>query len=521
MSKKECKRVPSYAIRHLIQSLKEKGRTCRKGAEQRIDREILICDPEEEYVRRLAEALLLKKEVTAGVRICSSPEMVQELLKIGLIKVLLISEDVPYEKRKQIFTGKRIILTRQHCVDLGEEETELRKYQPVDGLMTGILKGLQEEKFPGSCADNGNGRILGVYSPVHRIGKTTFSLKLGKALDSADKVKAWKEGLINNAIYLLIIIAVIYTYTQNSRFLSVASIVNIISLSAANIPIACGIAGTIVLTGTDLSAGRVVGLTACISASLLQSVTYATKIFPDLPVLPIPLVILIVIVVGGIVGWVNGFFVAKFHLHPFIVTLATQLIVYGILLMYIMLNGNNGQPLSGLDKSFKNFVTGSFLKIRGVPIPNYVWYACVVVVFMWFMWNKTTFGKNMFAVGSNPEAANVSGVNVMRTTILVHTLAGCMYGITGFIESARIGSNQANTGLNYECDAIAACVIGGVSFVGGTGKISGVVLGVFILRIIFVALQFLAVSQNMQYVIKGLIILIACAIDMRKYLVRK
>ena len=111
-----------------------------------------------------------------------------------------------------------------------------------------------------------------------------------KALDSADKVKAWKEGLINNAIYLLIIIAVIYTYTQNSRFLSVASIVNIISLSAANIPIACGIAGTIVLTGTDLSAGRVVGLTACISASLLQSVTYATKIFPDLPVLPIPLV---------------------------------------------------------------------------------------------------------------------------------------------------------------------------------------------------------------------------------------
>lgn len=188
MSKKECKRVPSYAIRHLIQSLKEKGRTCRKGAEQRIDREILICDPEEEYVRRLAEALLLKKEVTAGVRICSSPEMVQELLKIGLIKVLLISEDVPYEKRKQIFTGKRIILTRQHCVDLGEEETELRKYQPVDGLMTGILKGLQEEKFPGSCADNGNGRILGVYSPVHRIGKTTFSLKLGKALAQSEDV---------------------------------------------------------------------------------------------------------------------------------------------------------------------------------------------------------------------------------------------------------------------------------------------------------------------------------------------
>ncbi len=340
-------------------------------------------------------------------------------------------------------------------------------------------------------------------------------------LDAKDKRTYWKELLINNALYILLLIAIIYTYTQNHRFLSTNSIVNIISLSAANIPIACGIAGTIVLTGTDLSAGRVVGLTACVSASLLQSVSYATKMFPGLPVMPIPVVILIVILIGGVIGWVNGFFVAKFNLHPFIVTLATQLIVYGILLMYIMINGNNGQPLSGLDNSFKSFVTGSIISVGKVPIPNYVWYACAIIAIMWFIWNKTAFGKYMFAVGSNPEAANVSGVNVMKTTILVHTLAGCMYGITGFIESARIGSNTANTGLNYECDAIAACVIGGVSFVGGTGKISGVVLGVFLLRIIFVALNFLAINQNLQYIIKGLIILIACAIDMRKYLVRK
>ena len=124
--------------------------------------------------------------------------------------------------------------------------------------------------------------------------------------------------------------------------------------------------------------------------------------------------------------------------------------------MYVMINGNNGQPLSGLDQSFKDFVTGSLLKIGGAPIPNYVWYAVIVVIFMWYIWNKTSFGKNMFAVGSNPEAANVSGVNVAKTTILVHTLAGAMYGITGFIEAARIGSNSANTGFNYECDAIAA-----------------------------------------------------------------
>ena len=346
-----------------------------------------------------------------------------------------------------------------------------------------------------------------------------------QSLDAKDKKTFWKEALINNALYILLVIAIIYTYTQNHRFLAPSSIVNIISLSAANLPIACGIAGCIVLTGTDLSAGRVVGLTACISASLLQAVTYSTKMFPNLPVLPFPVVILAVVLVGGIVGWVNGFFVAKFQLHPFIVTLATQLIVYGSLLMYIMINGNNGQPLSGLDDSFKNFVTGSFLTFgegtSKVTVPWYVLYAAIIVALMWFIWNKTTFGKNMFAVGSNPEAANVSGVNVMKTTIMVHTLAGMMYGITGFIESARIGSNTANTGLNYECDAIAACVIGGVSFVGGTGKISGVVMGVFLLRIIFVALNFLSINANLQYIIKGLIILVACAIDMRKYLVRK
>ena len=351
-----------------------------------------------------------------------------------------------------------------------------------------------------------------------------------KTLDARDRRMFWNELALNNAIYVLLLIAIIYTFFRNPLFLSTSSIVNIISLSAANLPIACGIAGCIVLTGTDLSAGRVVGLTACISASLLQSMDYATKMYPNMQPLPIPVVIIIVMIVGGIVGLVNGFFVAKFQLHPFIVTLATQLIVYGVLLMYLMNNGNNGQPLSGLDQSFKDFVTGSFISIPAtntlglptqVPIPNYVWYGLIVVAVMWFIWNKTTFGKNMFAVGSNPEAANVSGVNVMKTTIMVHTLAGMMYALTGFIESARIGSNQANTGLNYECDAIAACVIGGVSFVGGTGKISGVVLGVFLLRIIFVALNFLSIDMNMQYVIKGMIILVACAIDMRKYLVRK
>ena len=334
-----------------------------------------------------------------------------------------------------------------------------------------------------------------------------------------DKLKKVGDILLNNAMYISIAIAVVYIAIMRPTFIKLPSIINILSLTAAKLPIALGIGGCIVLTGTDISAGRVVGLTACISASLLTTVF---KVFPNMTnAVPLPLVLLLVIGVGALVGFVNGFSVAKFKLHPFIVTLSTQLIVYGIILMYLMRGVNNGQTLSGLADSYRSFVTGTLFTIGGVAVPKYVLYSLILTIIMWVIWNKTTFGKNMFAVGSNEEAANVSGVNVMRTIIMVFMLAGMMYGITGFLDGARIASANANTGLNYECDAIAACVIGGVSFVGGIGRISGIVVGVLLLQIIFTGLNFLAVDANMLYIIKGLIILIACAIDMRKYLVRK
>ncbi len=342
-----------------------------------------------------------------------------------------------------------------------------------------------------------------------------------RRLSSAERRTSAREFVINNLLYILLAVAIIGITVYDPRFLSLSSIVNIISLSAANLPIALGIAGCIILTGTDLSAGRIVGLTACVAASLLQATGYAGKMFPNLGTLPLIVVFLIAIAIGALVGFINGFCTAKFNLHPFIVTLATQLITYGALLIYLMQGTNNGQSISGLDTRYTDFITGSLFRIGATSIPNYVLYSLLITALMWFVWNKTAFGKNMFAVGSNPEAANVSGVNVARTIILVFTLAGVMYGITGFIEAARIGSNSASTGLNYELDAIAACVIGGVSFVGGIGRIGGVILGVVLLRIIFVGLTFLGIDSNMQYIIKGLIILVACAIDMRKYLVKR
>ena len=352
------------------------------------------------------------------------------------------------------------------------------------------------------------------------------SKELAAKAKSFDSKKA-VDLLLDNALYILMIVAVIYIQVfKNSNFLRPSSLINILSQTAAYLPLALGIAGCIVLTGTDLSAGRCVGLTACISASLLQAVTTSNKMWPEIGTLPIPVVILIAMGIGAAVGVFNGFFVAKFKLHPFIVTLGTQLILYSCLLLYVKMGNNGGMAISGLDKSYSDFIKGSIISVptgngTSTPIPNYVWFAILLAAVMWFIWNKTTFGKNMFALGSNEEAARVSGVNVLMTTVLVFALAGAMYGWTGFVEGARVGSNTANTGLNYELDGIAACVIGGVSFVGGIGKIRGVIIGVVLLRIIFVGLTFMSVSSNLQYIIKGLIILVACAIDMRKYLVRK
>ena len=336
-----------------------------------------------------------------------------------------------------------------------------------------------------------------------------------------DKQRALYTLLLNNAMYIIIAAAVIFIAVRVPAFLSLSSIINVVSITAAKLPIALGVGGCIVLSGTDISAGRVVGLTACIAAALLQATDYVNKLFPNLETVPVWAAFLAAIAVGAAVGFVNGFFVAKFKLHPFIVTLSTQLIAFGAVLMFLMVGNNNGQTLSGLDSSYTEFIRGSLFSVGGVAVPKYVLYSAVLTVLMWVVWNKTKFGKRMFAVGSNEEAARISGINVFATVVGVFVLAGAMYGVTGFIEGARIASCSANTGLTYESDAIAACVIGGVSFVGGTGNIGGIVIGVLLLQLIFVGLNFLSVSANMLYVIKGAIILAACAVDMRKYLNRR
>ena len=324
--------------------------------------------------------------------------------------------------------------------------------------------------------------------------------------------------LLNNALYIVMAATAVFIAVRVPAFLSLQSVINIISLAAAKLPLALGLGGCMVLSGIDVSAGRAAGLAACVSAVLLQASHYENKLFPWLETAPVWVALLAAVAAGAAVGFINGFFVAKIKLNSFAATFAARLVLFGAAQMFLMLGNNNGQPLSGLDSSYTEFVCGRLFEIGGVAVPKYVLYSAALAAIIWIVWNKTKFGKRMFAVGSNEKAARICGINVFATAVGVFVLSGAMYGITGLIEGARIGSCSANTGLSCESDAFAACVIGGMSFVGGTGTVGGIVAGMLMLQLLFASLNFLSVSANMLYVIKGAIILAACVIDMRKHI---
>ena len=328
------------------------------------------------------------------------------------------------------------------------------------------------------------------------------------------------EALINYSLYIVLGVMILAVIITEPSFISAKNITNILSQASTRGILALGVAGLIVLQGTDLSAGRILGLSAIVSASLLQSVTYSSRMYQDLPQLPLIIPFLVAITIGGIFGAINGFGVAKLKLHAFIISLGTQLIAYGISCIYIDRPPLGAQPVANLDERYTNFVNGSF-KISGFEFPYLILYLLIVAVIMWFIWNKTVLGKNMFAIGGNPEAAAVSGVNLFKNIMVIFIISGILYGTAGFLEAGRIGSTTSNTGINYELDAISACVVGGVSFSGGIGTIPGVLIGTIILQFINYGLNYVGISPYFQYIIKGLIIILAVSIDTRKYLDKK
>ncbi|MBA2878456.1 methyl-galactoside transport system permease protein [Anoxybacillus kamchatkensis] len=334
------------------------------------------------------------------------------------------------------------------------------------------------------------------------------------------KNSAVMKWLVDNVIYVVLIFLVAGIVIISPDFLSITNLINILSQSSSRIIIALGVAGILITAGTDLSAGRMVGLAAVISASLLQAPDYAYKMYPNLPEFPLFIPILIAMVVTGLLGALNGVIVSKFHVPPFIATLGMMIGVYGITSIYFDRPPYGAQPIGGLSEKFIKFAQ------KGIPIgqseiPYLIIYAVIVSIVIWVIWNKTELGKNMYAIGGNPEAAKVSGVNVTKNLIIIYTIAGILYGFSGTLEAGRVGSATNNTGNMYELDAIAACVVGGVSLSGGIGTVSGVIAGVLIFQIINYGLAFLGVSPYIQFIVKGLIIILAVAFDMRKHAKKK
>ena len=320
-----------------------------------------------------------------------------------------------------------------------------------------------------------------------------------------------KKFLSNNAIIILIALLALFVGFTTKNFFTLKNGTNLMLNVSPRFIIACGVSGCLITKGTDLSAGRQVGLAACLSAMLLQSVDYAARMLPWLPNIPWFVALLIVMAIMACFGAINGCIIAFLKVPPFIATLGMQTIVYGLCSVI-----TNNQPMGGYKESYLLVAKGSF-----GPLPFLAIFAIIIGAYFWFLYNKTRHGKYMYAIGGNENAAQVAGVNVTASLIRIYILASCMYALGGFLVGSKAGGASTATGNGYELEAIAACTIGGVSANGGVGKVSGILVGVLVFEVLKICLQFMGVDPAYTYIAQGLVIIIAVALDLRKYLAKK
>ncbi|HIU33431.1 MAG TPA: beta-methylgalactoside transporter [Candidatus Pullichristensenella excrementigallinarum] len=325
------------------------------------------------------------------------------------------------------------------------------------------------------------------------------------------------QFVTNNAIMLCLIVMVLVIICIEPNFASLRVLRNVAEQNSTKLIMACGMAFVLIVGGVDLSAGRVMGFAAVITASLGQTIEYTRLFYPNMGQLPFFVPLLAAMAVGALFGAFNGFIISRFKITAFIVTLGTQVIAWGVNLLYFDIEPNSSQPIGGVQQSITNL--GSGLIANNIPIVLLI--AIAVCLLCWFILSKTRFGRNTYAIGGNAEAALVSGIRVQRVQIGVYALAGVLYGLAGFLECARTGGATSAYGLNYEFDAISACVVGGVSNTGGIGTVPGMILGVLVFGIINYGLTFIGVNPYWQQIIKGIIIIAAVGVDMSKNRKRK
>lgn len=334
-------------------------------------------------------------------------------------------------------------------------------------------------------------------------------------------LRGWKyyDLLLNSAIYFFLFALIATIVAINPAFLSLRNFEFILMQASTRIIIALAAASILISGNVDLAAGRLTALSAIVAASLLQAVSYEARVFPHLPILPLVVPLLIGIALCVAFSAAQGYIVARFKTDPLIASLGTALIAYGALSLYFDAVGHSA-PIGGFDERYSHFAQGAIV-VGPFDIFYLIIYAAIVTSVVWFIWTKTAFGKNMFAIGGNRLAAAVSGVNIVKNLVGIYAMAGVLYAIAGFLEGGRTGSATNSLGTGYELDAISAAVLGGVSLTGGRGTIRGVLIGVLLFQVINYGLVFISVSPYLQYIVKGAIIILAITIDTQKTIEKK
>lgn len=425
-----------------------------------------------------------------------------------------------YDKKlKELEKEHKDILSGLSDKEEIKEENFIYKNRLFDAKLV-YTKNMQEAK------DRKHDAFTFEYHLIDLLKMSNFSF----AEKQAQKIENYKysfntrDFLLKNGLYIAIILVFIFLCIitpikkNGLQLFTVNNILSIMQQASPRMFLALGVSGLIMLAGTDLSVGRMVGMGMTAATIIMHNGPNTGSVFGhvfDFSTMPVGGRILLALVVCvalcTMFTTIAGFFAAKFKMHPFISTMANMLVIFGLVTY-----STKGVSFGGIDQS----IPGKIIpKVGGFP--TIILWAVAAVVIVWFIWNKTKFGKNLYAVGGNPEAASVSGISVFKVTLGAFMLAGILYGFGSWLECIRmIGSGSAAYGQGWEMDAIAACVVGGVSFTGGIGKISGVVVGVLIFTALTYSLTILGIDTNLQFVFSGIIILIAVTLDCLKY-VRK
>lgn len=442
-----------------------------------------------------------------------------QLLKESCEQEKVLAKEIYNKKINELETEHKETLAKLSNHQEIKDEKYVHKNRKFDAKME-LDKELQRIK------DRRHAAFVWQYHLIDllRLSKFTFMESRMQKWENYKYSFNQRTFLLNNGLYIAIILIFIglciaTPIIKGVPLLTFNNVLNILQQASPRMFLALGVAGLILLTGTDLSIGRMVGMGMTVATIIMHQGINTGAVFGhvfDFTGLPVGVrmifALFMCVLLCTFFTSIAGFFTAKFKMHPFISTMANMLVIFGLVTY-----ATKGVSFGAIDPSIPKMIIP---RINGFP--TIILWAIVAIAIVWFIWNKTTFGKNLFAVGGNPEAAAVSGISVFWVTMGAFILAGILYGFGSWLECARmIGSGSAAYGQGWEMDAIAACVVGGVSFTGGIGKISGVVVGVLIFTVLIYSLTILGIDTNLQFVFEGIIIITAVTLDCLKYVQKK